>query len=131
MELVSVIIPTYNRAAWLKEAIESVLSQTYKQFELIVVDDGSTDPTGELLLQYGTKLSVLHTGHGGPSAARNCGIAAARGEYIAFLDSDDVWLPDKLRAQMLFFQDHPEARVCQTEEIWIRSGVQGQSHEEA
>ena len=123
MELVSVIIPTYNRAACLKEAIESVLNQTYKQFELIVVDDGSTDATGELFLQYGAKLLVLHAGHGGPSAARNCGIAAARGDYITFLDSDDVWLPDKLRAQMLFFQDHPEARVCQTEEIWIRNGV--------
>jgi len=123
MELVSVIIPTYNRAACLKEAIESVINQTYKQLELIVVDDGSTDTTGELLQQYGTVLSVLHTSHRGPSAARNCGIAAARGEHIAFLDSDDVWLPDKLRAQILFFQDHPEARVCQTEEIWIRSGV--------
>jgi len=123
MELVSVIIPTYNRASFLKEAVESVLSQTYKNIELIVVDDGSTDATRELLLQYGAELSVLHTGHGGPSAARNCGIAAARGDYIAFLDSDDVWLPDKLREQMLFFQDHPEARVCQTEEIWIRNGV--------
>jgi glycosyltransferase involved in cell wall biosynthesis len=123
MELVSVIIPTYNRDGFLREAIESVLSQAYKQFELIVVDDGSTDTTGDLLQQYGTGLSVLHTSHRGPSAARNRGIAAARGEYIAFLDSDDVWLPDKLRAQMLFFQDHPEARVCQTEEIWIRSGV--------
>ena len=107
MELVSVIIPTYNRAACLREAIESVLSQTYKQFELIVVDDGSTDATGELLLQYGAKLSVLHTGHGGPSAARNCGIAAARGDYIAFLDSDDVWLPDKLRAADALFPGPP------------------------
>jgi glycosyltransferase involved in cell wall biosynthesis len=123
MELVSVIIPTYNRSAYLREAIESVLSQTYKNIELIVVDDGSTDATGELLLQHGAKLSVLHTGHRGPSAARNCGIAAASGAHIAFLDSDDVWLPDKLREQMLFFQDHPEARVCQTEEIWIRNGV--------
>jgi glycosyltransferase involved in cell wall biosynthesis len=123
MELISVIIPTYNRAIWLKEAIESVLNQTYKQFELIVVDDGSTDTTRELLQQYGPELAVLLAGHGGPSAARNCGIAAARGGYIAFLDSDDVWLPDKLRAQMLFFQDHPEARVCQTEEIWIRNGL--------
>jgi glycosyltransferase involved in cell wall biosynthesis len=123
MELVSVIIPTYNRAAVLREAIESVLSQSYTQFELIVVDDGSTDATAELLLQYGEKVSVLHTGHGGPSAARNCGIAVARGSHIAFLDSDDVWLPEKLRSQKLFLQDHSEARICQTEEIWIRSGV--------
>jgi glycosyltransferase involved in cell wall biosynthesis len=123
MELVSVIIPTYNRATFLREAIESVLGQTYKQFELIVVDDGSTDATGKLLRQYGEKLSILHTGHGGPSAARNCGIVAARGSHIAFLDSDDVWLPEKLRSQMLFFLEHPEARICQTEEIWIRSGV--------
>ena len=123
MELVSVIIPTYNRAAFLGEAIDSVLSQTYTQFELIVVDDGSTDATAELLRQYGGKISVLHTGHGGPSAARNRGITAARGKYLAFLDSDDVWLPGKLRSQMLFFQEHPEARICQTEELWIRNGV--------
>ncbi len=123
MELVSVIIPTYNRAAYILEAVESVLSQTYKHVELIVVDDGSTDATGELLLQQGEKLTILHTSHEGPGAARNCGIAAARGDYIAFLDSDDVWLPEKLRLQMRFFHDLPDACVCQTEEIWIRNGV--------
>lgn len=123
MELVSVIIPTYNRAAYILEAVESVLSQTYKHVELIVVDDGSTDATGELLLQQGEKLTILHTSHEGPGAARNCGIAAARGDYIAFLDSDDVWLPEKLRLQTRFFHDLPDACVCQTEEIWIRNGV--------
>jgi GT2 family glycosyltransferase len=123
MELVSVIIPTYNRAAFLAEAIDSVLSQTYTHLELIVVDDGSTDATVELLRQYDGKIAVLHTAHGGPSAARNAGIAASRGRYLAFLDSDDVWLPGKLASQMLFFQENPAARICQTEEIWIRNGV--------
>jgi glycosyltransferase involved in cell wall biosynthesis len=123
MSLISVIIPTYNRSAFLKEAIESVLKQTYQPFELIVVDDGSTDDTAEVLSCYAGKISIFSIPHGGPSAARNHGIQAARGDYIAFLDSDDFWLPGKLAAQMRFFHSNPEARICQTEEIWVRNGV--------
>ena len=123
MSLISVIVPTYNRCAFLKEAIESVLKQTYQRFELIVVDDGSTDNTASVLSCYADKISAFSVQHGGPSAARNYGIKAAHGDYIAFLDSDDLWLPGKLAAQMRFFHANPEARICQTEEIWMRNGI--------
>jgi glycosyltransferase involved in cell wall biosynthesis len=121
-DFISVVIPTYNRASFLKEAIDSVLSQTFRDFELIVVDDGSTDETPELLLSYGNKIKVIKKANKGPSAARNRGIKAAKGEWIAFLDSDDVWKPDKLEKQVQFIKDNPDIKICQTEEIWIRNG---------
>jgi glycosyltransferase involved in cell wall biosynthesis len=123
MSRISVIIPTYNRSAFLGEAIESVLKQTYQSFELIVVDDGSTDNTAGVLSCYAGKISSLSINHGGPSVARNHGIQAAQCDYIAFLDSDDLWLPEKLAAQMRFFHAHSEIRICQTEELWMRNGV--------
>ncbi len=94
--LISVIIPTYNRANFLGEAIESVLSQTYKNLEVIIIDDGSTDDTRQLIEKYTDKRIIyLYQEHGGTSAARNKGIQEAKGEYIAFLDSDDIWLSPK------------------------------------
>lgn len=120
--LVSVIIPTFNRARMLKAAIDSVLAQEYQNIELIVVDDDSTDTTAELLKTYGQDLTVISQKNAGVSAARNAGIAAASGRYIAFLDSDDLWLPQKLTQQVQFFTLHPEALICQTEEIWMRDG---------
>jgi glycosyltransferase involved in cell wall biosynthesis len=124
MPEVSVIIPTYNRAAWVKEAAASVLAQTFWDFELIVVDDGSTDGTLEALASFGGRLEVLRLEERqGVSAARNRGAAAARGEWLAFLDSDDLWLPKKLGRQMDYLRSHPECAICQTEEIWIRNGV--------
>jgi glycosyltransferase involved in cell wall biosynthesis len=119
---VSVIIPTCNRAWCLAEAVESVLAQDVAGVELIVVDDGSTDRTPELLAGYGERIRVLRRENRGVSAARNAGIAAARGELVAFLDSDDVWLPGKLRAQVDFFAAHPQALICQTEELWVKDG---------
>jgi glycosyltransferase involved in cell wall biosynthesis len=119
---ISIVIPTYNRASFLKEAIDSVLSQTYRDFELIVVDDGSTDDTPKLLLPYGKKIKVITKANKGPSAARNRGIKAAKGDWMAFLDSDDIWKPDKLEKQVQFIKDNPEIKICQTEEIWIRNG---------
>jgi glycosyltransferase involved in cell wall biosynthesis len=119
---ISIVIPTYNRASFLKEAIDSVLSQTYRNFELIVVDDGSTDDTPKLLSSYGEKIKVIKKANKGPSAARNRGIKAAKGGWIAFLDSDDVWKPGKLEKQVQFIKDNPEVKICQTEEIWIRNG---------
>ena len=119
---VSVIVPAYNRSRMLKEAADSVLNQDYPQFELIVVDDGSTDDTPELLAAYGEKITIIREPNRGVSAARNRGIAAAKGELIAFLDSDDLWLPGKLAKQAAFFHARPEALICQTEEIWIRRG---------
>jgi glycosyltransferase involved in cell wall biosynthesis len=121
--LVSVILPTYNRAWILGEAIESVLAQDYPRMELIVVDDGSTDDTPDLLAAYGDRLRCICQDNSGVSAARNAGIRTARGDLIALLDSDDTWLPGKLTAQVAYFNDHPEALICQTEEIWIRNGV--------
>ncbi len=120
---VSVIIPTYNRSWCLSEAIDSVLSQTFQNMELIVVDDGSTDETPALLSRYGDHLRVLCQSNRGVSAARNGGIQTARGNLIAFLDSDDTWQPGKLARQVDFFDTHPDAMICQTEETWIRRGV--------
>jgi GT2 family glycosyltransferase len=121
--VVSVILPTYNRAWSLKAAIDSVLNQDVEHTELIVVDDGSTDDTGQLVATYGQRLRYLRQDNRGVSAARNTGIRAARGSLIALLDSDDEWLPGKLSAQLNYFEAHPEALICQTEEIWIRNGV--------
>ena len=120
--LVSVIVPTYNRAHVLSRALDSVLAQTRPGMEIIVVDDGSTDHTPELLADYGDSLRVLRQPNAGVSAARNAGIRASRGEFVALLDSDDSWTPDKLACQMEFFDTHPRAMICQTEEIWIRNG---------
>ena len=120
---VSVIIPTYNRAGMLQEAVDSVLAQDYSDFELIVIDDGSTDETPQILKDYGTKIKVIRQHNHGVSAARNRGIAAASGGFIAFLDSDDLWLPGKLTIQTKFLKSTPDALICQTEEIWIRDGV--------
>jgi glycosyltransferase involved in cell wall biosynthesis len=121
--LVSVIIPTYNRGWILAEAIDSVLAQDFQNFELIVVDDGSTDDTREILATYGQDIIVLQQTNQGVSAARNRGIAQAGGQLVAFLDSDDIWLPRKLSQQVDFFKLHPEAVINQTEEIWIRNDV--------
>lgn len=119
---VSVIIPTFNRAWCVREAVDSVLGQEFSGFELIVVDDGSSDETPQMLLAYGSALRMLRQENRGVSAARNAGIAAARGELIAFLDSDDIWLPGKLARQVEFFRRHPEALICQTEELWVKNG---------
>lgn len=122
VQAVSVIIPTYNRAWCLAEAVDSVLAQELRGFELIVVDDGSTDDTPRLLEGYGEAIRTLRRENHGVSAARNAGIAAARAELIAFLDSDDLWLPGKLRRQVEFFTSHPKALICQTEELWVKNG---------
>lgn len=106
--LVSVIIPTYNRAEFLKSAIGSVLSQTYQNFEVIVIDDGSTDGTREIITSFSQdKIKYVYKSNGGQSSARNEGIRLAKGEYIAFLDSDDLWDPRKLEKQLACFQKDP------------------------
>ena len=120
---VSVVIPTYNRWPMVGEAIESVLGQTYPGFELIVVDDGSTDDTVAQLGKYRSRLRLFSQVRKGVSAARNVGAGEARGSLLAFLDSDDLWRPTKLAFQADFMELHPEIAVCQTEEIWIRNGV--------
>jgi glycosyltransferase involved in cell wall biosynthesis len=121
--LVSVIIPTYNRGWILKETIDSVWAQDFRDFELIVVNDGSNDNTHDILDLYKEDIIVLQQENKGVSSARNKGIASASGQFIAFLDSDDLWLPQKLSTQVDFFNANPDALICQTEEKWIRNGI--------
>lgn len=119
---VSVIIPTYNRARYIIEAVDSVLVQTYKDYEIIVVDDGSTDNTKEVLLPYMDRITYIYQSNKGVSAARNAGILAAKGEWIAFLDSDDEWLPNKLEAQLEDLVRYPEAVLSCTNVIFEGNG---------
>ncbi len=121
--VLTIIIPTYNRADFLKESIESVLSQTFTDFELIVVDDGSTDHTGEMMRQFPEIQYVPCPVNSGVSHARNLGIGMARGRYSCFLDSDDLWVKNKLEAQIRWMEAHANCQVCYTDEIWIRKGV--------
>src|SRR5690349_3602213 len=107
MPKVSVIIPTYNRAQFIARAVDSVLEQTYKDFEIIVIDDGSSDNTQEILKAYEGKIRYVYQQNKGISAARNRGIQEAKGEYIAFLDSDDVWKPEKLSVQVAILDVNP------------------------
>lgn len=109
--LFSVIIPTYNSAAYIAEAIESVLVQTYQNFEIVVVDDGSTDGTRAILVPCSDRITYLSQANRGPSAARNLGIQHSRGELIGFLDADDIWLPNKLERQLQFMVDHMDVAL--------------------
>jgi glycosyltransferase involved in cell wall biosynthesis len=107
----------------LKEAVESVLIQDFEDFELLAVDDGSTDGTAEEIERYGGRVKVLRLPENrGVSAARNRGILHSRGKYIAFLDSDDLWVKGKLKIQVDFLDENPQYPLCYTDEIWIRKG---------
>jgi glycosyltransferase involved in cell wall biosynthesis len=121
---VSVIIPTFDRAALLPRAIDSALSQAGPALELLVADDGSGDDTPAVLALYADepRVRVLRLPHGGVCRARNAAVAQARGPLLAFLDSDDEWLPGKLSAQCAMLRDTGFS-ICQTEEIWIRNGI--------
>lgn len=127
---ISAIIPTHNRGAWLAEAIESIFKQSYPVSEQIVVDDGSTDGTAELVRNY-SELKYIYQEQRGPSAARNTGAKHATGNWLAFLDSDDRWLPKRIEMQVAFLTDNPEFQVVYTDEIWIKNGRrvnQGKRH---
>ncbi len=119
---VSIIIPTYNRRAMVCEAIDSVLAQSSQSFELIVIDDGSTDGTVEHLVRLDPTIRIERIEHRGPAAARNRGVEMARAPLIAFLDSDDLWAPAKLERQLVYMRDNPDCAISQTNEIWIRHG---------
>ena len=120
--MVSVVIPTYERIATLSRAVDSVMAQTFSGFELIVVDDGSTDATAEMILRDYPAVRLHRQENTGVSSARNAGVALASGEWIAFLDSDDAWLPEKLERQLSHLAQEPELRLSHTDEIWIRNG---------
>lgn len=140
MPKISIIIPTYNRSALVVQTIESVLAQTYQDFEIIVSDDGSTDGTQQALARlFGNTIQYLCNPHSGlPAVARNAALDIARGDYIAFLDSDDLWLPEKLSLQARVLDEHPEiGLVCSNalmlrddemveQELYLRAG-QGKS----
>lgn len=120
--MVSVIVPTFNRSAQVVEAVRSVLGQRQVPAQVVVVDDGSTDDTPDALRTFGSGVRLIRQPRRGVSAARNRGVLEAEHPWIAFLDSDDLWLPGKLSAQMEYLSMHPEIRICQTEEIWLRHG---------
>lgn len=119
---VSAVLPTWNRAHTLERALVSVRAQTRSAEEVIVVDDGSEDATAELIARDFPEVRYLRIAHAGVAAARNHGIAAARGEWLAFLDSDDEWQPGKLEAQLAVLAADGEHRLCHTDETWIRNG---------
>lgn len=110
--MISVVIPAYNAGRFIRRTIDSVLAQTYTDYEIIVIDDGSTDNTGEVVKSYGTKVCYIYQQNAGDGGARNAGIYAAKGEWIAFLDHDDEWLPEKLRLQMELLKRNPQLRWC-------------------
>ncbi len=128
---ISAIVPTYNRRAMLRDALDSVAAQRGASFEIIVVDDGSTDGTWHDLSGYDLSaqrrdirgdLRAVRTERRGPAAARNRGLAMAHGRLIAFLDSDDLWMPEKLARQSLFMRNNPGCVISQTGETWLREG---------
>ena len=122
--LVSVIIPTFNRGYCLEESIRSVLEQSFIDFELVVVDDGSTDNTSELVRRFpAVKLIRLEEKNRGVSFARNRGVVEAQGDWVGFLDSDDLWEQGKLATQVKWIERHPDLQAVYTDEIWIRNGV--------
>ena len=123
--LIDVILPTFNRAYCLKRTIDSVLSQTYNELNLYVIDDGSTDETKNLISQYQNESRVHYffQDNKGVSAARNCGIQQGQAEWVSFVDSDDEWLPHKLEIQVDFIKKNSNYRFVHSDEIWMRNGV--------
>ncbi len=118
--LVSVVIPAYNVAAHIGEAIDSVLAQDYAPVEIIVVDDGSRDDTADVVSSRFPQVTLIRKANGGAATARNAGIRQAQGEFIAFLDADDIWLPGKLKAQVDYFRAHPDVAMnCTGFSQWV------------
>jgi glycosyltransferase involved in cell wall biosynthesis len=119
--LVSCVVAVYNGERYLREALDSILAQTYRPLEVIVVDDGSTDGTAALAASYGAAITLLRQARGGHAAARNRGIEAARGDFVAFLDADDLWHAEKLTRQVERFRERPEleASVTLIQNFWM------------
>ena len=119
---IAVIVPTHNRARLLPRALRSILGQSLKPNEIIVVDDGSTDETREMIRRDFSSIHYLHQSQSGVSSARNVGVAFCSSDWVAFLDSDDEWDKDKLAGQWRALQQQPEFNFCHTDEVWIRNG---------
>jgi glycosyltransferase involved in cell wall biosynthesis len=119
--LISCIIPVFNGESYLAEALESVLAQTYQPVEIVVVDDGSTDGTAEVAAHYGERVHYVWQSNAGQTAARNLGLSAAQGEFVAFLDADDMWHPEKIEQQIDRLRERPEIDLCFTrfQHFWM------------
>ncbi len=119
--LISCIVPVYNGERYLREALDSILAQTYRPLEIIVVDDGSTDRTPMVAEAYGDQIRYLHQPNAGTASACNLGLRAANGDFVAFLAADDLWHPEKLTRQMVRFREGPQLDVCVThvENFWV------------
>lgn len=132
--LVSVVIPVCNGERYLREALESVFAQGHRPIEVIVIDDGSTDNSAEIASSFDSTVSVIRQQNQGPAAARNRGIEASSGEFIAFLDADDLWLPEKLDRQVAHFKAHPDLDIvgARQRNFWMPevSEEQGASSED-
>ena len=120
-ELVSCIVPVFNGERYISETLDSILGQTYSPLEVIVADDGSTDNTRDIVAGFGPRVTYLHQANAGPAAARNLGLATARGEFIAFLDADDLWHAEKLERQITLFRECPELDYCvaHVQNFWV------------
>jgi len=112
--LISCVVPVFNGERYLSETLDSILAQTYRPLEIVVVDDGSTDQTADVIASYSDKVHYFKQANAGVPAARNLGISAAAGAFIAFLDADDLWHPEKLERQMACFKARPELEICLT-----------------
>jgi glycosyltransferase involved in cell wall biosynthesis len=119
--LISCIVPVFNGERYLRESLDSILTQTYRPIEILVIDDGSTDGTRAVVASYGDAIRYLWQPNAGPPRARNFGLSAAEGEFVAFLDADDLWLPDKLSLQIARFRERPDLDLCVTycQVFWI------------
>jgi glycosyltransferase involved in cell wall biosynthesis len=119
--LISCIVPVFNGERYLTEALDSILAQTYRPLEIIVADDGSTDATAAVVASYGAEVRYLFQANAGPAAARNLGLNTAQGAFVAFLDHDDLWHPEKLTRQVARFQARPDLELCVThvQNFWI------------
>ena len=120
--LVSVVIPAYNSAAFITETVDSVLQQTYPNLEVLVIDDGSTDNTREVLKPYEEKIEYYRKDNGGPASARNFGIRKASGVYVAFLDADDLWKEEKIDRQVKRFDEMPGTGLVHTGSVQLKDG---------
>ena len=128
--LISCIVPVFNGERYLRECLDSILGQNYPAMQVIVVNDGSTDQTAEIGRSYGSRVLLLHQANRGSAAAKNHGIRAAEGEYIGFLDADDLWHPEKLRLQVIRLRERPEIDLCFTrfENFWMPDLFEEEQH---
>lgn len=125
--LVSVIIPAFNASCYINEAVESVMNQNYQNLETIVIDDGSTDNTVKCVLsRFGTGVIIIQQENEGPSSARNRGIEAAKGKYIAFLDADDTWFPDKISEQVNLMETYPDVGMVFGNAVTLKDGIEAE-----